>query len=49
MDRSTLHRVIGLLVVIIIAVTVISYLGLDGGLLQENLQGVLGYVNRPPP
>jgi len=48
MDRSTLLMVIGLLVVIIIAVTVISYPGLDGGLFQENLQGVVGYTNRPP-
>jgi len=40
MERSTLLTVIGLLVVIAVAVTAISYLGLDGGLLQGNLQGV---------
>lgn len=41
MERSTLLTVIGILVVVVIAVTVISYLGLDGGLLQGNLQGFL--------
>lgn len=41
-----LLTVIGLLVVVVIAVTVISYLGLDGGLLQGNLQGCFMY-NRP--
>jgi hypothetical protein len=46
MERPTLLTVIGLLVVIVIAVTVISYLGLDGGLLQGNLQGSL-LENRP--
>lgn len=43
MKRPTLLTVIGLLVVIVIAVTVISYLGLDGGLLQGG--NLLGYVD----
>ncbi|WP_269078472.1 hypothetical protein [Methanosphaerula palustris] len=38
--------VVGLLAVIVIAVTAISYLGLDGGLLQGNLQGMM-CVARP--
>jgi hypothetical protein len=46
MERSTLLMVVGLLAVIVIAVTAISYLGLDGGLLQGNLQGFMG-VSRP--
>jgi hypothetical protein len=49
MERSTLLKVFGFLVVLVIAITVITYLGLDGGLLRENLQGAVGSFNRPPP
>ncbi|ACL16673.1 hypothetical protein [Methanosphaerula palustris] len=49
MERSTLLKIFGFLVVLVIAITVISYLGLDGGLVRENLQGVLGSFSRPPP
>ncbi|WP_440949075.1 hypothetical protein [Methanosphaerula subterraneus] len=49
MERPTLLTVIGLLVVIVIAVTVISYLGLDGGVLQGgNLLGHMDNRFCPP-
>ena len=35
MERSRLLKVVGFLVVPVIAITMLSYLGLDGGLLQE--------------
>jgi len=47
MKRPTLLMVIGFLAVIVVAVAVISYLGLDGGLLQGNLQGSTLLFNRP--
>ena len=46
MERSTLLMVVGFLAVIVIAVTAVSYLGLDGGLLQGNLQGMMS-ASRP--